>query len=89
LAKVENDPQHQCRGRLKEFVRKNIISLFARMMHPDIRKMIEDKYSQHLLYNDKQGNQKTLSRQIILDVVREVLEDTGQTDYISGRKQPY
>ena len=83
--RVANDPAQKCKESLKGFIRKNIHDFFGGLMHPEIRKKIEEKCIERITYEDKNGNEKRLSKQMILDAAKEVLEEKGLHERISGR----
>lgn len=86
--KLANDPLQLQKNKLYTFLLKKISS-YRSVIHPEIAKEISDKHSDLLIYYDNNGNQQRLSKQIVLDIIKEVLIEKGMEDQISGRRQDY
>lgn len=85
-ARAANDPIQKQKEILRAFVQKNILSMYAYMMHHDIAKAIIKDHPQQIAYQDSRGNTKRLSADMVRDVIKDVLIDKGLSERISGLK---
>lgn len=86
LMRAQNDPCSKQKENLKAFVRRNITSIFRDKYHPKIADEICKNHTDQITYMDSKGKSQQLSRQIILDAIAEVMDETGLDYWISGRK---
>jgi len=86
LARINADPAQKKKEKLKSFILQKITGEFSEKYHPTIKAEILNKYPQHVEYQDKDKKPQTLSSQMILDAIKEVMQENGLDDWISGKK---
>lgn len=82
--RVAKDTAQQQKIKLKEHIRKNITGKYQDMYHPQIKAAILATHKELTEYKARDGQLKALSEQMILDAVREVMEELSMHDWITG-----
>jgi len=86
LTRAQNDPRLKQKAKLKVFVRQNITGVFADRYHHDTAKEIVEKHAVQIIYEDSNGKERQLSKDMILEVIKEVLRENGLEEWISGKQ---
>lgn len=83
--RVAKDPSQQQKLKLKQHIRNNISGIYRDTYHPQIKSAILADHKNLTAYKTKDGQQKYLSNQMILDAVSEVMIELDMPEWISGK----
>lgn len=86
LARAQKDPRTIQKESLKGFVRKNIMGIFANKYHHVIAAEIIANNADKISYDDNKGKRQQLSKDMVQTAIKEVMNENGLEDWISGNK---
>ncbi len=81
-----DDPLQNQKMMLKQQIQKKLNSEFAPpKAHEEIYAAIQSNHMKWLQYVDKTGNTMKIKKRMALDIIKDVLTETGQPNRISGK----
>jgi len=86
LIRAQNDPRQKQKESLKTFVRQKITGIFSKKYHHLIANQIIENHTGQITYTDRSGQAQQLSREMVLNAIKEVMREKGLEDWISGKK---